>query len=231
MTGLRSREVKRLPSFAQLVRGRISTRTRGLWLRSFIVMLTAPGGVSVLDSAWQTQSTQYEFGDGRGLAAGHTERSFESGAQAASSSQAAGLSGSAAETEATQLPLPLSDQRVRFASQTAQQPRARGSELGRWEKDPARGSGPRRSLLSCLAQIPARSVAHHPVTHQRRLIPSSPLPQRAAARPSESERARALPRLPEQCAKSHFLPLNCFLLSVFLPPTSGSLNRECWLLW
>lgn len=52
-------------------------------------MLTGPGGVNALDSAWHTESTQHEFGDRRGLAPGHAELSFESRTQASSASRAA----------------------------------------------------------------------------------------------------------------------------------------------
>lgn len=43
--------------------------------------------------------------------------------------------------------------------------------------------------------------------------------------------AWTLPRLPQQCAESHFLCLNWFLPSICLSsPFSGSLDKECWLL-
>lgn len=162
-------------------------------------MLTGPGGVNALDSAWHTESTQHEFGDRRGLAPGHAELSFESRTRASSASRAA-----------LSRQKPPSSLFPCLTGKCILHPRQLGSQVP--EAQGRAGGGPRHSVLSCVTQIPARTSPIAPVTPQRRLIPPSPLPRRAAAR------ARTLPGPPSQCARSHFLPLNCFLLSVFLPP-------------
>ena len=86
------------------------------------------------------------------------------------------------------------------------------------QKDPAQWPGHSHARLFCLHQIPAQSFVRHPsntsaVPHSTQSPPSVDSGQTLCSRQSSHFAQAAL-----QCASSHFLPLNCLLLSVFSPP-------------
>lgn len=86
------------------------------------------------------------------------------------------------------------------------------------QKDPAQCPGHSHARLSCLHQIPAQSFVRRPsntsaVPHSTQSPPSVGSGQTLCSRQS-SHFVQAASR----CARSHFLPLNCLLLSVFSPP-------------
>lgn len=148
-------------------------------------MLTGPGGVNALGSAWHTESTQHEFGDRRGLAPGHMELSFESRTRASSASRAAL---SRQKPPSSLFPC-LTGKCILHPRQLGSQaPEAQGRAGG--GRTRRRGLHPGTPCFHVSPRFLRGASPITPATPQRRLIPPSPLPRRAAAR------ARTLPGPP-----------------------------------
>lgn len=157
------------------------------------------------------------FVDRGGLDPGHTKPSSNPGCRLSIASLAppVGFLSNPAERIApssqppSSAPSSLSDQQAQLVSLTAPQVSIEAQSSVVWTLV---------AMLLCLHWIPGRSIARHPGNISavpQPLLCSGQQPD-PLCRPGVLSAQAAL-----QCAKSHFLPLNCILLSVFSSLSPG----------
>ena len=86
------------------------------------------------------------------------------------------------------------------------------------QKDPAQWPGHSHVRLLCLHQIPAQSFVCRPSNTSAVPQSTQSLPSVVSGQPLCSRQRSHFAQAALQCARSHFLPLNCLLLTVFPPP-------------
>lgn len=99
------------------------------------------------------------------------------------------------------------------------------------QKDLAQWPGHSHARLFCLHQTRPELHPSPPATHRSASLHAVPHLRGQAARPSAAGRARTLPRLPLQCARSHFSFRNSLSAQCLFSPPLSPWNREGWLLW